>query len=93
MTKITIEKETTHDGLTDEQWVVIDGIRQIVDKLQEMIDIFEEATDYNEPRLRGHVPSLPEGYRYTITADTSNLHRLQKQVDGLWNAWNKAVSY
>ena len=91
--KVTIEKGTTYAELTDEQGVVIDGILQMIDGLQEMIDTFEEIIDYNEPTLRGHAPSLPQGYRSTITTDLSKFIKLKKRIHDLHEAYDKVVLY
>jgi len=98
MKEVTIEKGTTYDELTDEQMEVLDGIRNIIDGLQEMIDILGEATDYNDPRLGGFVPSLPAGFRYNLTVDTDRFRTLVKRVEnmtgvGSETAYDKVVSY
>lgn len=91
MTKITIEKGTTYDELTDEQGVVIDGIHEMIAEMRTMIDILEETIDYNDPRLGNFISEKPVGYLYNITTDTSKFHRLQKRVNDLYNSYDKVV--
>ena len=98
MTKITIEQGTTYDELTAEQLEVLDGIQKIVRDLQEMNDILEEATDYNDPTLGGFVPSLPAGYRYNLTVDMDRFRTLMKRVENMTGvtsttSYDKVVSY
>ena len=98
MTKITIEQGTTYDELTAEQLDVLDGIRKMVRDLKEMIDIFGEATDYNDPRLGGFVPSLPAGFRYDLTVDMDRFRTLVARVEnmtgvGSTTAYDKVVKY
>lgn len=93
-----IEKETTYDELTAEQIEVLDGIRKMVRDLQEMIDILGEATDYNDPRLGGFVPSQPAGFRYTITVDMDRFRTLMKRVENMTGitsttSYDKVVTY
>jgi len=91
--KVTIEKGTTYDKLTDEQGVVIDGIRDMINRMQEMIDILEEAIDYNDPRLSDFVPSLPAGYFYNPTVDIKKFYALRKRVENMTDSYDKVVSY
>ncbi len=98
MTKITIEKGTTHDELTAEQIEVLDGIRKIVRDLQTMTDILGEATDYNDPRLGGFVPSLPAGFQYNLTVDMDRFRTLMMRVENMTGitsttSYDKVVEY
>ena len=98
MKEVTIESGTTYDKLTDEQTEVLDGVRNIIDGLQEMIDILREATEYNDPRLGGFIPSLPAGFRYDLTVDMDRFRTLVARVEnmtgvGSTTAYDKVVKY
>lgn len=93
MKEVTIEKGTTYDELTDEQQELLDGIQIMINEMKDVEACLREATDYNDPRLGGFVPSFPAGFRYTITADMDKFRVMKERIDNLYDAFTKAVSY
>lgn len=91
--KVTIEKETKYDELTDEQHELLQGIRKMINEMNDVAAAFNEAIEYNDPRLGGFVPSRPAGFCYTITADMDKFRMLKKRIDNLWDDYARTVSY
>jgi hypothetical protein len=91
--KVTIEKETKYEELTDEQYELLDGIRSMINEMNDVAAAFNEAIEYNDPILGGFVPSQPAGFRYTITADMDKFRMLKKRIDNLWDDYARTVSY
>ena len=93
MEEMTIEKETTYDELTKEQYELLDGIRSMIGEMKDVAASLNEAIEYNDPRLGGFVPSQPAGFRYTITADMDKFRMLKQRIDNLWSDYSRTVSY
>jgi hypothetical protein len=91
--KVTIKKETKYEELTDEQYELLDGIRSMINEMNDVAAGFNEAIEYNDPNLGGFVPSQPAGFRYTITADMDKFRMLKKRIDNLWDDYARTVSY
>jgi len=93
--EVTIEKETKYDELTDEQYELLDGIRSMIKEMNDVAAGFNEAIEYNDPRLSGFVSLHPHptGFRYTIKADMDKFRMLKKRIDNLWDDFARTVSY
>lgn len=89
--KVTIERGTKYDELTDEQGVVVDTIRYMIDELEDLLPTLEEVIDYNDPRTM--IPGATEGYCSTIECDPTALGKMLKQVKGLYARLHSVVKW
>lgn len=89
--KVTIEKGTAYADLTDEQGVVVDTVRYMIDELEDLLATLEEVIDYNDPRTM--IPGATEGYCSTIESDPTALGKMFKQVKNLHARLHSVVKW
>ena len=88
--KVTIERGTKYNELTDEQGVVIDTIHYMIGELEDLLPTLKEVIDYDDPRLQ-HTDD--EGYRSTIEGDTVALNKMLSQIKNLYARLHSAVKW
>ena len=91
--KITIEKHTQWNELTDEQQKVIDTVHLMIRELEDVLPAMREAFEYNDPTLGGFHPPMKAGYRYDITIDDVQLDRMHYKLKRLFDNYTKAVQW
>ena len=91
--KITIEKHTQWNELTDEQQEVIDTVHLMIRELEDVLPAMREAFEYNDPTLGGFHPPMKAGYRHNITIDDVQLDRMHHKMKRLFDTYTKAVQW